>query len=112
MSVWEKYKSEGRHLNMLMSTTRCLNMMKAWVVDTGLIPGEAEMKEGLKTDMWGILTPNRNRSEMNKMTDSNDMEDKFSGEETINDREAEKDAVRPSGLILTPQKLLIEETSR
>ena len=75
MSVWEQYKSEGRHLNMLMSTTRCLNMMKAWVVDTGLIPGEEELREGLKTDLWGILTPSRNKLDRKDIMAQEDKED-------------------------------------
>ena len=60
---------------MLMSTTRCLNMMKAWVVDTGLIPGEEELREGLKTDLWGILTPSRNKLDRKDIMAQEDMED-------------------------------------
>ena len=62
MSVWDRYKAEGRHLQMLMSTTRCLSMLKAWVVDTGLIPAEKEIDEGLILDAWGILTPSREKA--------------------------------------------------
>merc|ERR1719315_970625 len=83
MSVWEQYRSEGRHLKMLMSTTRCLNMMKEWVVDTGLIPGDEEMREGLKTDMWGILTPNRNKMGKENIIVENDKECKSDEESNM-----------------------------
>merc|ERR1711970_1034403 len=62
MSVWEQYRAEGRYMDMLMSTTKNLSMMKTWVMDTGLIPKKVELDEGLKEDLWGILTPSRNKA--------------------------------------------------
>ena len=78
---------------MLMSTTRCLNMMKAWVVDTGLIPGEEELREGLKTDLWGILTPSRNKLDRKDIMAQEDKEDQ-SDEISIMEIESKKDVVR------------------
>merc|ERR1712106_124044 len=89
MSVWAQYRSEGRHLKMLMTTTRNLSMMKAWVVDTGLIPREAELDEGLKTDLWGILTPSRNRLDKDNIIVCDDEEDEESMEEPNEDIEKE-----------------------
>ena len=83
---------------MLMSTTRCLNMMKAWVVDTGLIPGEEELREGLKTDLWGILTPSRNKLDRKDIMAQEDKEDQ-SDEISIMEIESKENVVRsPSGL--------------
>ena len=32
---------------------------QAWVLTTGLIPGEEEFVAGLQADLWGILSPTR-----------------------------------------------------
>ena len=32
---------------------------QAWVLTTGLIPGEEEFVAGLQADIWGILSPSR-----------------------------------------------------
>ena len=97
---------------MLMSTTRCLNMMKEWVVDTGLIPGDEEMREGLKTDMWGILTPNRNKMGKENIIVENDKENK-SDEESNMEIESKENVLRSySGPNLTPHKIFSEEISR
>ena len=113
MSVWELYKSEGRHLNMLMSTTRCLNMMKAWVVDTGLIPGEEELREGLKTDVWGILTPNRIKLDRKGIIVHDKDKDNKREDDPITEIESKESVVgSSSGLNLTPHDKLSEEISR
>ena len=76
-------------------------MMKAWVVETGLIPGEAEMREGLKSDVWGILTPNKNRVESGNIIVSDNIRD----DETTTDAEA-------TSTNLTPHKICSIEVGR
>ena len=97
---------------MLMSTTRCLNTMKAWVVDTGLIPKEAELDEGLKMDLWGILTPNRNRLDKENIIVCDDEEENVDEEETSVDKETKKRVESQPNLNLTPQKMFSREISR
>ena len=80
MNVWAQYRADGRHLKMLMSTTKCLSMMKAWVIETGLIPDADELNEGLVADKWGILTPSRNRIEAKDIVVQDDDDEE---EETI-----------------------------
>ena len=99
---------------MLMTTTRNLSMMKAWVVDTGLIPREAELDEGLKTDLWGILTPSRNRLDKDNIIVCDDEEDEESMEEPNEDIEKETENKhetnpRPN---LMPKKMSSREISR
>ena len=97
---------------MLMSTTRCLNTMKAWVVDTGLIPKEAELDEGLKMDLWGILTPNRNRLDKENIIVCDDEEENVDEEETSVDKETKERVESQPNLNLTPQKMFSREISR
>ena len=96
---------------MLMSTTRCLNTMKAWVVDTGLIPKEAELDEGLKMDLWGILTPNRNKLDKENIIVCDDEEENVD-EETNVEKEREKKVDSHPNLNLTPQKMFSRKISR
>ena len=97
---------------MLMSTTRCLNMMKAWVVDTGLIPGDEEMREGLKTDMWGILTPNRNKMCKEDILVKDEKENKSDEESNMEIESKENVLSSSSSPNLTPRRILSEEISR
>ena len=97
---------------MLMSTTRCLNMMKAWVVDTGLIPNDEEMREGLKTDMWGILTPNRNNLVKEDIKVQDDKENKSDEELNVEFEFKENAVISSSCLNLTPHKILSDELTR
>ena len=96
---------------MLMSTTRCLNTMKAWVVDTGLIPKEAELDEGLKMDLWGILTPNRNKLDKENIIVCYDEEENVD-EETNVEKKREKKVDSQPNLNLTPQKMFSRKISR
>ena len=89
---------------MLMSTTRCLNTMKAWVVDTGLIPGETELDEGLKLDMWGILTPSRNKVDKDNIIVQEEEEENMDVEAGVEDGTKNK-VDSTSSVNLTPQKM-------
>merc|ERR1712181_100894 len=61
MDVWEQYRHEKRHLRPLLTTARSLELMRAWGVDTGLVPQVVGGDDPEGNDPWGILTPSRNR---------------------------------------------------
>jgi len=63
MNVWDQYRHEKRHLRPLLTTARSLELMRAWVVDTGLVPQVEGGDDPEGNDPWGILTPSRNRKE-------------------------------------------------
>jgi len=63
MNVWDQYRHEKRHLRPLLTTARSLELMRAWVVDTGLVPQVEGGDDPEGHDPWGILTPSRNRRE-------------------------------------------------
>jgi len=44
-----------------LTTARSLELMRAWVVDTGLVPQVEGGDDPEGNDPWGILTPSRNR---------------------------------------------------